>query len=191
MKPKPSSRARRRKKPEKTPPASRLGTGWKVDRLPPRAQAAVFRGLAGGHSLARIVAAVRKAGGSISRRALLCFRQRGWNNERYRLKRARANLEVLKEALQLDPSSTTAQVAEELLYTMVCQKLEGLEPPPDFSLLREAREQKKARARSGATAAAPPAPLSEEELDRKIRQIYGLPQLPEETPDPDAENSQT
>jgi len=147
---------------------------FKVDRLPAKAQAAVFRGFARGDSYRAIQAVVQSLGESIGTMSLCRYRRQAWSAERNRLKRARATLETLKEALQLDPDSPTAQIAEEMLYTEVCAKLAESETKGVLSWLREAREQKKLRSKKDG-AVAESKPLSEEEIDRRIREIYGLP----------------
>lgn len=152
---------------------------FKVDRLPAKTQAAVFRGFARGDSYRAIQADVQSLGENIGTMSLCRYRRQAWSAERNRLKRARATLETLKEALQLDPDSPTARIAEELLYTEVCAKLAESESKGVLSWLREAREQKKLRGKKDGPAEESK-PLSEEEIGRRIREIYGLPPEPDD-----------
>ncbi len=158
-----------------SPDDPRYFSRFKVLQLSPPAQAAVFRGLARGDSYPRIVAAVAQLGGSVSRHALLRFRGKAWQHELHRLQRARAKFHLLRDALVLDPDSPSAQIAQELLYTAVCDKLSQNDNSTLLTWLREAREQSKATGKKDSAPATRPAPLSPAELQRRIREIYGLP----------------
>jgi hypothetical protein len=151
---------------------------FKVEQLPPKAQAVVFEGLARGESYPAIARAVTRLGNSISRDAIMRFRQCAWNAERNRLKRARANLALLKDILGLDARSPSAQIAEEMLYTSGCNNLSERESAHLLGVLREAREQRKARGRKGAAgdAGAPERNPVEQarEIRRRWRKLYGL-----------------
>ena len=154
---------------------------YKIDHLPPPAQTLVFRGFARGDTYAAIRAALAQLGFALSKDAIARYRRRAWPLERNRLKRVRATVDVLKEGFLLDPSSTTAQIAEELLYTEVCNKMLDSEENAKqdvFPWLREAREQKKLNPRKQLALADSPQ-LSDEEIDRRIREIYGLPPEPD------------
>jgi hypothetical protein len=147
---------------------------FKVDQLSAKAQAAVFRGYARGDSFRTIREAVLALGESVSKMALSRYRHKAWSEERNRLKRARGTVETMKEALQLNPESPPARIAEEMLYTGVCAKLAEREDAAVLRWLREAREQKKLRGKKDEPAP-DSKPLSEEEINRRIREIYGLP----------------
>ena len=154
---------------------------YKVDHLPPHAQALVFRGYARGDTYASIRVVLAQLAFELSKDAIARYRRQAWPLRRNYLKRVRATVDVLKEGFLLDPSSTTAQIAEELLYTEVCDKMldeEDKKKKSVFPWLREAREHKKLNPRKQLTPATP-AQLSEEEIDQRIRQIYGLPPEPD------------
>lgn len=164
---------------KKSPPTKnrKYGIRFKVERLPPKARALVFSGLARGESYRVLAKQLQQLGYDITPWALFRFRKKAWKNEHHRLQRARANLEVLKEALQLDPQSTSARIAEEILYTAVCDRLFEARAPNPLALLREAREQQKV---SGKTAGdsrrlARLSPTEQaREVRRRWRQLYGL-----------------
>lgn len=150
---------------------------FKVDRLPPKAQAAVFRGFAGGHTYKKIQAEVKRLGTHISEGSLCHYWHAVWQAEHERLRQARANVALLKNALQLEPDSPSGQLAEELLYTIVFQKIPLIEQEGPLPLLREAREQQKL------TAGKTPARKTDSDLNpvaqarhirRRWRQLYGL-----------------
>jgi hypothetical protein len=184
-KPRASRRNRRsanqsRKRRSSVQPYSR----YKLDTLPPHAQAVVFRGFARFNSYATIRKALAELGFHISQDALSRYRRNAYKQARNRLKRGRAMMEVMKEQFLLDPNSTAGQITQEMLYTQACNKaFEEEEPKGVLSWVREGRELAKVGNRKSETSPSRP-PLSEEEIDRRVRELYGLP--PEDdSPDPD------
>ena len=151
---------------------------FKVEQLPPKAQAVVFEGLARGESYPAIRRRLAELGHPISRDAIMRFRHTAWKAEHNRLKRARANLALLKDNLGLDSRSPSAQIAEEMLYTSGCNNLSERESAHLLAVLREAREQRKARRRNGAAGdGAPPERSAVEqarEIRRRWRRLYGI-----------------
>lgn len=146
---------------------------FKVDRLPPKAQAAVFRGFARGHTYKKIQAEVKRLGTYISEGALCHYWNAVWQAEHERLRQARANLALLKNALQLEPDSPSGQLAEELLYTIVFQKIPLIEQEGPLPLLREAREQQKVSGKQGADSPRRDPARPRQNLKQHLEQLYG------------------
>lgn len=157
---------------------------FKVEQLPAKAQAVVFEGLARGESYPAISRVLARLGHNVSRDALMRFRAGAWQAEHNRLKRARANLALLKDILGLDSRSPSAQIAEEMLYTSGCNNLSERESTHLLAVLREAREQRKARRRNpaGGDDGAPERSAVEQgrEIRRRWRRLYGLESSEEE-----------
>ena len=93
--------------------------------------------------------------------------------------------EMLKEALQLEPNSEDAQMAEELLYTVVVNKLDEIEREGPLPLLREAREQGEAAGKKAPPPAASSGSPAEQarEVRRRWRELYGLDAGEDEKPE--------
>ena len=179
------STAKSRKRTPTVQPYSR----YKVDTLPPHAQAVVFRGFARFNSYATICNALAQFGFHISQDALSRYRRNAYKHARNRLKRGRAMMEVLKEQFLLDPNSTAGQITQEMILTEACNKVfEEEEQKGVLPWVREGRELAKVTNRQSDASPAR-SPLSEEEIDRRIREIYGLP--PDDpAPDPDHDSQQ-
>lgn len=155
---------------------------YKVDRLPVRLQEGVMRGYARGDSFRDIAAALKKAGQPVGKDAIRKYYHAVWRDEHERLRRARLAMVALKESLQLEPESESGAVAEELLYTAVCDRWTEFEEEPWEVLLREAREQQKAtgqkkRTRVGKMSAVEQA----REVRRRWRELYGLEETDDDT----------
>ena len=107
------------------------------------------------------------------------------------VREARSHLSLLKQALQLAPHSPNGQVAEELLYTIVFQKLRELEEQDALTLLRLAREQQRAAdGKEARRSRKPPANPVEQgrEIRRRWRQLYGLDAPTENNEEADEES---
>lgn len=112
---------------------------YKVERLPAKARATIFRGYADGEPYEKIEADLAQMGYRITKGAIGNYWRDIWRDEHQRLREAYGNTALLKEALQLEPESRSRQVAEELLYTLVFQAFPLLRKEGPMSLLREAR----------------------------------------------------
>ncbi len=148
----------------------------RVDRLPPDAQDLVAAGLSRGDSLEKISADLKALGHRVGCKALSNFWRYVWRDEHDRLRRARFVKQIVKQALQLGPGSTSSEAAEELLYTLLCDKLPEIEGWKPTRLLHEAREQKKLNPRASPAPSAPSRSPAEQarEVRRRWRQLYGL-----------------
>jgi len=156
----------------------------KVDMLPLDAQSLVARGFTDGVPLRKISAQLRALGHNVGHHALSNYWHTVWHDVHDDLRHARFLAEVVKAALHLDPNTPSGKAAQETLITLIWRQLPELrDRRPDY-LLREYREQEKVRGKKGDTADSASKPLSEEEVNRRIRELYGLP--PEDdSPDPD------
>lgn len=165
MKPTPEPAAQRPRRPKR-----RL---YKVERLSPEIQILIFDGYARGDSYAKIASEVSQPGHSISPRAVGRYWNDIWREEHERLRQARANLALLKRALQLDPKSPCGEIAEELLYTIVFDKMPLFRREQPLPLLREAREQEKIGERKKTTPRTDADPSKGASLKQRLEQLYG------------------
>lgn len=147
----------------------------KVDTLPLVAQRFIARGLTEGDSFKKISTGLRALGHPVGYHALSSFWHTVWRDEHDRLRRARFLFEVIKAALHLDPESESAKAAEETLYTLIWGRLDDLEIREPLRLAREAREHKKLRVKKEDIITPDSKILTEEEVDRRIREVYQLP----------------
>lgn len=150
---------------------------YKVDRLPGTAQVAIFRGFLRGDSYKKICATVKTLGHEISENALSRYWRRVWHKQVDRVRMARATKESLKEALLLAPESENAKIAEELLYTVVFDKLEDIEKQEPMALFREAREQRKSSGKDESKSVPPGEQTPVEQgraIRRRWRELYGM-----------------
>lgn len=150
---------------------------YKVQRLPAAIQEQIGEGFARGDSFRAITARVRDAGHRIGVDAIRRYWHAVWNEQHERLRNARLIMAALKHAMQLAPSSPSGQLAEELLYTMVCMKLEQMEEEPSRVLLQEAREQEKVGGKrpAGGKRERPQGLVEEARaVRRRWRELYGL-----------------
>ncbi len=145
---------------------------FKIDRLPPDAKTLVFDGFARGDTFRKIAADLIKIGHPVGHSSISRYWREVWSTAHERLRFARAGVAALKQALQLDPNSPSGQLAEEMLYTFVFQKLEDVEKQKPLVLLHEAREQHKVEptAKAGASKAKTSDPKS---LKQHLDQLYG------------------
>jgi len=158
---------------------------FKIDRLPPQAKTLVFDGFARGDTFRKIAADLIKVGHPVGHSSISRYWREVWSAAHDRLRFARAGVAALKQALQLDPKSPSGQLAEEMLYTIVFQKLEEIEKQKPLDLLHEAREQEKLKSPKrpvGRPANGSP-PQDARNLRRRWRQLYGI--------DEEAENDKT
>jgi len=150
---------------------------FKVEQLPPDAQAVVFEGLARGESYPAIRRQLARLGHRVSRDALMRFRHGAYRAQHNRLKRVRANMTLFKEVLGLNSQSPSVEIAEEMLYTAACNGLSERETAHLLAVLREAREQRKA-GRGGSTLSSPRSRAeskrrSGKSLKQHLDQLYG------------------
>lgn len=157
---------------------------YKVESLPEDAQSLIFEGYIS-HTPYRLISEQLAARGiQISRQALCRYWRERWQEEFDFLRHARTCVLLIARALKQDPNGDLARIGRELLFAMVMQKAPFLRTRDPVTLLREATAIDKASPRSarGRGPSAPDSSLSEEELDRRIREIYGIPE-----PDPSVE----
>jgi hypothetical protein len=150
---------------------------YKVDRLSGAAQEAIFQGFLRGDSYKKICAAVKAMGEDIGENALSRYWRRVWHKQVDRVRMARATKETLKEALMLKPGTENAKIAEELLYTVVFDKLEDIEKQDPMALFREAREQRKSSGKEESNRAPAEAQTPVEQgraIRRRWRELYGM-----------------
>jgi len=153
-------------------PHKRRVRRFKIDRLPPKAKTLIFDGFARGDTFRQIAADLIKTGHPVGHSTISRYWSQVWSAEHDRLRFARASLAALKQALQLDPKSPSAQLAEELLYTMVFQKLTEIEKQQPLTLLHEAREQKKVEATMKGRGSKAKT-TERKSLKRHLEQLYG------------------
>lgn len=154
---------------------------YKVESLPEDAQSLIFEGYIS-HTPYRLISEQLAARGiQISRQALCRYWRERWQEEFDFLRHARTCVLLIARALKQDPNGDLARIGRELLFAMVMQKAPFLRSKDPVVLLHEATAIDKASPRSarGRGPSAPESPLSDEELDRRIREIYGIPE-----PDP-------
>lgn len=149
---------------------------FKIDRLPPEAQDVVFDGFASGSSFKEITRQLKGLGHSISEHAVGRYWRSVWKEKHQQLREARLHMSVLKQALRMDSESPSGKLAEELLYTIVFQKLDEIELEAVFPLLKEARELQKT---GGKAAPGNPARRRSSQDDtaavrRRWRRLHGL-----------------
>jgi len=162
---------------------------YKVDRLPPSIQQMIAEQYAAGASFRDITGQVCAAGHPIGKDAIRRYWHAVWHEEHEQLQRGRLALVVIKRALQLEPGSESAKVAEEILYTLLCGKLKEMQTQPWEVLLREAREQQKVSGKekkAPAKKAGKGAVAEAREVRRRWRKLYGL----EEEADGEAEDKE-
>ncbi|MBI2957012.1 MAG: DUF3486 family protein [Acidobacteria bacterium] len=163
--------------PEEQEKARQHRRRYKVERLPPRVQMMVFRAYARGVPYEKISARLERRGFHIHRNSLSRYWRNIWHEEHERLVEARAIMAVLKEAFQLGPKSPTRTVAEELLYTMVIEKMGELKQEAVLKLLYEAREQERQGRvqESGKRHKTNSSPARQaREVRRRWRRLYGM-----------------
>lgn len=165
---------------------------YKVDSLPEGAQALIFEGFISGTPYRRISEQLNARGIQISRQALCRYWRECWQKEFEFLRHARTCVLLIARALKQDPDGDLARIGRELLYTMVLQKAPFLRATDPLTLLHEALAIDKASHKREKATASPPSAssLSDNELDRKIREIYGIPEPVEpfeKQPNPHAE----
>ena len=161
----------------------------KVDMLPLDAQSLVARGFTDGVPLRKISAQLRALGHNVGHHALSNYWHTVWDDVHDDLRHARFLAEVVKAALHLDPNTTGAKAAQETLVTLFWHQLPELRRRKHDYLLREYREQEKVRGKKTDTADSNSKPLSEDEVNRRIRELYGLPpDDPAPGPDDDSNN---
>ncbi len=161
----------------------------KVDKLPLDAQRLVARGFTNGVPLRRISVELRSLGHQVGLHALSSYWHAVWHDAHDQLRHARFLFEVIKAALHLDPNTPSAKAAEETLVTLLWRHLPQLQDRDPSFLLREYREQKKVRGKNADTTSDDSKPLSEDEVNRRIRELYGLPpDDPAPHPDDDPDN---
>ncbi|MFQ5724031.1 MAG: phage protein Gp27 family protein [Terriglobia bacterium] len=154
---------------------------YKVERLPAKARALIFRGFTEGEAYEKIRSDLEAMGYRITKEAIGNYWRDIWREEHERLREAHANMALIKRALEMDPDSPSHQVANELLYTLVFQAFPMLKQEGPLRLLREAREQegKTAKTTQGSVRSE-----SRAEQGRAIRQrwreLYGLNPAEEE-----------
>lgn len=162
---------------------------FKVEYLPEDAQAYILGAFIAGKPHRQISQELRAQGITISAAALCRYWQECWAEQHKFLRHARACVALIAHALKQDPEGDLAKIGRELLYTMVFEKLNFLRGADPFKLLHEAREIDKVSLRQGKSSDKPPpaSSLSDQDLDRKIREIYGLPEPPHENHGQDSE----
>ena len=151
---------------------------YKVESLPEDAQSLIFEGYIS-HTPYRLISEQLAARGiQISRQALCRYWRERWEQEFDFLRHARTCVLLIARALKQDPNGDLARIGRELLFAMVMQKAPFLRSKDPVTLLHEATAIDKSSPRSPKTRAALPedSPLSEDDLGRKVRQIYGLPE---------------
>lgn len=159
---------------------------FKIDRLPPEAKTLVFDGFARGDTFRQIAADLVRIGHPVGHSTISRYWREVWSAAHDRLRFARAGAAALKQALQLDPKSPSAQLAEEMLYTFVFQKLEDVEKQKPLVLLHEAREQRKADS-TAKDRRSQPATGKPKNLKGHLDQLYGPGVVVVEDVDEDAQ----
>jgi len=148
---------------------------YAVDRLPSHVQAAIFRGYGRGEAYWKICQEVERLGHKLSENALSRYWRNVWSDEVGRIRMARHYKEALKEALQLAPTSENAELAEELLYSMVMLMLEKMKQEKPLDMMKEAREQGKAAPKDSGKRQPPKTGAEEGQAVReRWRALYGL-----------------
>ena len=149
----------------------------KIDRLPVDLQRLVWDGYARGDTYATIRADLGRRGHDITEEALSRYWHTVWAAQIKRLREARAFMASMKGAFKLPADSASSEVADELLYTLICQMQPRIEAESPMRLLRELRLRAKAglAAAPPRTAEAAASPVEEaQEVRRRWRQLYGL-----------------
>ncbi|MGH9777854.1 MAG: hypothetical protein ACRD5I_05530, partial [Candidatus Acidiferrales bacterium] len=147
----------------------------KVDMLPLDAQSLVAQGFTNGVPLRKISSQLRALGHNVGHHALSNYWHTVWHDVHDELRHARFLAEVVKAALHLDPSTPSHKTAKETLVTLFWHQLPELRRRKHDYLLREYREQEKVRGKNDDTTTTDSKPLSEDEINRRIRELYGLP----------------
>jgi len=151
---------------------------YKVESLPEDAQSQIFEGFIS-HTPYRLISEQLAARGiRISRQALCRYWKERWEEEFDFLRHARTCVLFIARALKQDPNGDLARIGRELLFAMVMQKAPFLKKRDPVTLLHEATAIDKSSPRSpkGRGALPEDSRLSEDDLGRKIRQVYGLPE---------------
>lgn len=174
---------------------------YKVDRFPPDVRLTIYSGFINHEPYKKIRAAVKEQGYHITEQALSRFWRNCWFAEVDLLREARIYKDLICKALKLGDSTESGKIAEELLYTLAIKAHAAIGKRDPVALFREARDQEKvhggksaARSRTASGSPISSSPVSDEEMDQKIREIYGIPEpadLPEESLTPHAEESKS
>jgi hypothetical protein len=150
---------------------------YAVERLTDPARTRVDQGLAEGKSYTQIIAEVGALGAKISKNALTHYWRNRWRPQQRRLQWIQAHAQALADALRHTGESDEAVLARKLLFSVVLDRMKEEVGEADFfQLLRESRELTKATRAPRSRSPAPLPPLSSEEVQRKVREIYGWPQ---------------
>lgn len=160
-----------------------------VDRLPGQVQEEIFAGYVRGDAYGKIREKVKSLGHEISENALSRYWRKVWGKQVHRIRLARQYKQALKDALLKNPDSEDAELAEELLYSVVVTMLDKVEQEKPLDIMREAREQKKAAGKAAAKGPRSEAQSPAEQartIRRRWRELYGI----EESDEP-AEKEET
>ncbi|MGH9803769.1 MAG: phage protein Gp27 family protein [Candidatus Acidiferrales bacterium] len=165
---------------------------YKVESLPEDAQSQIFEGYIS-HTPYRLISDQLAARGiKISRQALCRYWRERWEEEFDFLRHARTCVLFIARALKQDPNGDLARLGRELLFAMVMQKAPFLKQRDPVTLLHEATAIDRSSPRSPKSRGALPedSTLSEDDLGRRIRQVYGIPEPDQTVEEPSSHRGQ-
>ena len=165
---------------------------YKVESFPEDVQSEIFEGFIS-HTPYRLISEQLAARGvKISRQALCRYWKECWQGEFDFLRHARTCVLFIARALKQDPNGDLARIGRELLFAMVMQKAPFLRARDPVTLLHEATAIDKSSLRSTKSREVPSLDVSpsDEDLDRKIRQVYGIPELNPSLEEPGSKRGQ-